>query len=88
MKVRERTERCKSTHSNPDTGIRDTDVLGALNSWGHQDFSVRAEVIEGGMLILYEVFEEFSGRRETTIKYEICDSGKCDFSFIYITVEQ
>lgn len=48
LKVRERTERCKSTHSNPDTGIRDTDVLGALNSWGHQDFSVRAEVIEGG----------------------------------------
>lgn len=48
LRVRERTDRCKSTHSNPDTGIRDADVLGALNSWGHQDFSVRAEVIAGG----------------------------------------
>ena len=48
LRVRERTDRCKSTHSNPDTGQRDADVLGALDSWGHQDFSVRAEVIEGG----------------------------------------
>lgn len=47
-----------------------------------------AEVIEEGRLIQYQVFEEFAGRRETTIKYEICDSGKCDFSFINITVEQ
>ncbi|WP_299784477.1 MOSC N-terminal beta barrel domain-containing protein [uncultured Marivita sp.] len=48
LRVRERTDRCKSTHSNPDTGLRDADVLGALASWGHQDFSVRAEVIQGG----------------------------------------
>lgn len=48
LRVRERTDRCKSTHSNPDTGKRDADVLGALDSWGHQDFSVRAEVIQGG----------------------------------------
>lgn len=48
LSVRERTDRCKSTHSNPATGRRDADVLGALDSWGHQDFSVRAEVIEGG----------------------------------------
>lgn len=50
LRVRERTDRCKSTHSNPETGIRDADVLGALDSWGHQDFSVRAEVISGGPL--------------------------------------
>ncbi|MEN8750669.1 MAG: molybdenum cofactor biosysynthesis protein, partial [Marivita sp.] len=25
-------------------------VLGALDSWGHQDFSVRAEVIRGGVI--------------------------------------
>lgn len=48
LRIRERTDRCKSTHSNPDTGKRDTDVLDALDHWGHQDFSVRAEVIEGG----------------------------------------
>ena len=48
LQVRERTDRCKSTHANPATGKRDADVLAALESWGHQDFSVRAEVIEGG----------------------------------------
>lgn len=50
LRVRERTDRCKSTHSNPDTGKRDADVQGALDSWGHQDFSVRAEVIQGGTI--------------------------------------
>ena len=50
LRVRERTTRCMSTHSNPDTGKRDADVLGALDSWGHQDFSVRAEVIRGGVI--------------------------------------
>ena len=48
VRVRERTDRCKSTHSNPETGLRDADILTALESWGHQDFSVRAEVIRGG----------------------------------------
>jgi hypothetical protein len=50
LHVRERTDRCKSTHSNPETGIRDADVLGALSSWAHQDFSVRAEVVKGGRI--------------------------------------
>ncbi|OSQ46790.1 MOSC domain-containing protein [Marivita geojedonensis] len=50
LRIRERTDRCKSTHSNPETGKRDADVLSALDSWGHQDFSVRAEVIEGGQI--------------------------------------
>ncbi|SHG85118.1 MOSC domain-containing protein [Marivita hallyeonensis] len=48
LRIRERTDRCMSTHANPETGKRDADVLGALGSWGHQDFSVRAEVVEGG----------------------------------------
>lgn len=52
LRVRERTERCMSTHSNPETGRRDADVLGALRSWGHQDFSVRAEVLSGGPITL------------------------------------
>lgn len=48
LKVRERTDRCLATHNNPDTGRRDADVLGMLDAWEHQDFSVRAEVIRGG----------------------------------------
>ena len=50
LEVRERTDRCAATTANPETGRRDADTLGALESWGHQDFSVRAEVIEGGMV--------------------------------------
>lgn len=46
---RERTERCLATTANPETGQRDADTLGVLNDhWGHQDFSVRAEVVKSG----------------------------------------
>jgi uncharacterized protein len=48
LHVRERTDRCLATAANPDTGRRDADTLGALDSWGHRDFSVRAEVVRGG----------------------------------------
>ena len=47
LRPRERTDRCVATTSNPDTGRRDADTLGALEQFGHQDFSVRAEVIDG-----------------------------------------
>ena len=47
---RERTDRCLATHANPDTGERDTDILRTLDSWGHRDFSVRAEVVRGGLI--------------------------------------
>lgn len=50
LHVRERTDRCLATTANPDTGKRDADTLGALKSWGHQDFSVRAEVIKPGLV--------------------------------------
>jgi hypothetical protein len=50
LRVRERTYRCLATTANPDTGHRDADMLGALQHWGHKDFGVRAEVIEGGAL--------------------------------------
>lgn len=52
LRVRERTDRCLATAANPETGRRDADTLGALESWGHTDFSVRAEVIEGGEVAL------------------------------------
>lgn len=48
LKVHERTERCLATTANPDTGQRDADTLGTLETWGHRDFSVKAEVIRGG----------------------------------------
>jgi uncharacterized protein YcbX len=48
LRVRERTDRCLATTANPDTGERDADTLKALDHWGHQDFSVRAQVIKGG----------------------------------------
>lgn len=50
--VRERTDRCLATHNNPKTGQRDADVLSALDSWGHRDFSVRAEVVQAGRVAI------------------------------------
>lgn len=52
FQVRERTDRCLATTANPETGLRDTDTLAALRHWGHQDFSVRAEVISGGTITI------------------------------------
>jgi uncharacterized protein YcbX len=52
LRVTERTDRCAATTANPDTGKRDADTLAALRSWGHEDFSVRAQVIAGGSVAL------------------------------------
>jgi uncharacterized protein YcbX len=57
LRVRERTDRCLATTANPETGKRDVDVLKALDHWGHQDFSVRAEVIEGGEIRIGDTVE-------------------------------
>lgn len=46
--VRERIERCMATTANPETGKRDADTLAALQSWGHQDMGMYAEVTETG----------------------------------------
>ncbi|CUH89650.1 putative Fe-S protein [Phaeobacter sp. CECT 5382] len=47
--IRERVTRCLATTANPETGVRDADTLKTLKeTWGHQDFSVYAEVITGG----------------------------------------
>lgn len=48
LRPRERTDRCLATTANPETGKRDADTLAALASFGHQDFSVRCEVIQSG----------------------------------------
>ncbi|MDA7965669.1 MOSC N-terminal beta barrel domain-containing protein [Ruegeria sp.] len=55
--VRERITRCLATTANPETGERDADTLGALSSWGHQDFGVYAEVIQGGSIRLGDTVE-------------------------------
>jgi hypothetical protein len=37
--------------ANPETGRRDADTLGALEEgWGHTDFGIYAEVIEGALI--------------------------------------
>ena len=48
LHVAERIERCLNVQANPDTGHRDLAVLAALNTWGHQDFSMAATVTRGG----------------------------------------
>lgn len=49
LEVVERTERCMATTADPETGKRNADTLGALESgWGHRDFGVYATVIEAG----------------------------------------
>lgn len=55
--MRERTDRCLATTANPDTGQRDADTLSALENFGHQDFSVRAEVKTGGMIKIGDLVE-------------------------------
>ena len=55
--VRERTDRCAATTTNPETGIRDADTLGTLETWGHRDFSVRAEVVRGGLICIGDKVE-------------------------------
>lgn len=57
LKIRERTDRCLATTANPETGARDADTLKALDHWGHQDFSVRAEVITGGAICVGDKLE-------------------------------
>lgn len=58
--VRENTDRCLATTANPETGRRDADILGTLEHWGHRDFSVRAEVVESGMVALGDPLEVLS----------------------------
>lgn len=53
----ERTDRCLATTANPDTGQRDADTLAALETWGHQDFSVRARVIQDGEVSVGDTLE-------------------------------
>ncbi|WP_414896817.1 MOSC domain-containing protein [Rhodovulum sp. YEN HP10] len=58
IEMRERITRCMATAANPETGERDADTLGALQAgWGHKQFGVYAEVIEGGRVALGDAVE-------------------------------
>ncbi|NDU99750.1 MOSC domain-containing protein [Pseudoroseicyclus tamaricis] len=49
LRVEERITRCEATMGNPQTGAKDADTLGALESgWGHRDFGVYCTVLSGG----------------------------------------
>ncbi|MFQ5438811.1 MAG: MOSC domain-containing protein, partial [Paracoccaceae bacterium] len=49
--IREAIGRCLATSANPETGVRDIQTLALLKEgWGHTDFGVYGEVIEGGKL--------------------------------------
>ena len=50
LRVVEPAARCEVTMANPETGKRDADTLGTLDSFGHRDFTMLAEVSEGGVL--------------------------------------
>ncbi len=41
----------------PGNRARDADTLAALDTWGHQDFGVRAEVIQGGRIAIGDTIE-------------------------------
>lgn len=58
LALRERITRCKATTANPETGRLDADTLGALEAaYGHTDFGVYAEVVEGGPIRLGDPVE-------------------------------
>jgi len=48
LRPRDRTDRCLATTTYPENGRRDIDTRAALDSFGHQDFSVRCEVVKSG----------------------------------------
>lgn len=51
LRVKEPIKRCMHTAANPQTGKRDIDTLSVLrDNWGHQNFGVYAEVIQGGTI--------------------------------------
>lgn len=40
FEIKDPVTRCLATTANPKTGVRDTDILGTLNTWDHQDMTV------------------------------------------------
>lgn len=58
LRVTDHVGRCSATHADPATGRRDADLLAVLRGgWGHEDFGVFAEVIDGGAVALGDAAE-------------------------------
>lgn len=58
LRITARIPRCRATHVNPSTGETDADVLAELNQhYGHRDFGIYAEVIEGGRIAVGDALE-------------------------------
>ncbi len=58
LEIKEPITRCLATTSNPDTGARDADTLGALNKvFGHQDFGVYGMVTKSGDICVGDTAE-------------------------------
>lgn len=55
LRIKESITRCRATMANPETGQVDADTLGNLQAaYGHQDFGVFAEVLQGGKIALQD----------------------------------
>jgi len=53
--IRERIGRCMATTVDPLTGVQNVDTLKVLEEgWGHSDFGVYGEVVQAGMVDLYD----------------------------------
>ncbi len=49
LRVVERTQRCAATEVDPESAARDLSIPALLErTWGHSDFGVYAEIVEGG----------------------------------------
>jgi uncharacterized protein YcbX len=58
FEVVSRIQRCLATTSNPETGVRDADTLGALeDGWGHRNFGVYAVALTSGPVVLGDTVE-------------------------------
>lgn len=57
LEIKEQITRCLATTANTDTGMRDADTLGALKSFGHQEFGVYGIVMQSGTVAVGDHIE-------------------------------
>ncbi len=57
LRVQEPIVRCLATTANPQTGERDADTLGTLNTLGHQNFGIYTRVITSGTVAVGDKLE-------------------------------
>ena len=60
FEICERVQRCMATTSNPETGRRDADILGILDTWGHRDFTVYAIPQNDGIISVQDTVSGLS----------------------------